>query len=350
LNSLLSLIVASALAALAYSAQSSPPLASIGGIPPGIGLPPCTPSPRPGARPNSVIAVIDAAHSSQVSQALMARTPTDAAQWFVQNHLIKAAQMGVTLVIIKHPYRWRPEPHEDYRFGGTVPARRAALHAAIIAAKPLLPKLCAYQDIFRGGFLSPADQSLLIEQAEVFDEDAWEAIGCQPWQQDVIDERRLTRTQHLEPIWDVAFPAQWSYPIDVTELFMSMPIMPYHLFPAPTPEIRAWFHRPVDPYWWEDTRAAYIRTVRKFDAWCLPKGYLPVHPLDIYTELNVTADLLNIAACPADYDGNGFSNGDDVDEFLRDFEYAQRYADFDGDGFLTGADFDEYMFHFMDGC
>lgn len=342
LNGILACVVSAAMGWQA-SGLSGPPATeranALGGLPPLI---------------EPVIAVVDIAHSSQLSANMTQRPPVDAAEWFVTTQLEKAARLGVTLVIMKHPYRWRPEPLENYDFGGPDPSRRAALHGAIAAAhsrQAILPRLCAYQALPRGESLSPADQAILDEQALFFEEDAWEAIGCKPWQQEMIDARRFTRAQHLEPVWDAAYPEQWTYPIDVTELFMSAPLTSFQVIPAPHPEIRCWFYRPVDAYWWEDARTAFVRTVLKFNAWCLSKGYTPVHPLDIYTELGVSAAELNVSVgCAGDYTGDGFVNGDDFDDFTYDFDWGSRYADLNGDGFVNGEDFDAFIAHFIGGC
>ena len=300
-----------------------------------------------------VVAVLDIAHASQFSQNMTQRSVTDAAQWLVTQHLSKAAAMGVTLVILKHPYRWRPEPLEDYRFGGIDPARRTALHSAILSARTNhlpMPRLCAYQALPAGNSLSSSDQAILNAQAAAFDEDAWEAIGCKPWQQVMIDQRRQTRVQHLEPVWDIAFPAQWTYGIDVTELFLSTGLTQYQFFPSPRPEVRCWFHRPLVPQSGETPRDTYARTVRSFHAYCLPKGYTPVDPLDIFTELGVTPGELYAVECWGDYNGDGFVNGDDFDSFVDDFEAGERYCDFNGDGYVNGLDFDLYMPHWLAGC
>jgi hypothetical protein len=54
--------------------------------------------------------------------------------------------------------------------------------------------------------------------------------------------------------------------------------------------------------------------------------------------------------CGADYDGDGFVTGVDLDAFVADFESGSASADMDGDGFLTGVDFDAYVERFENGC
>ncbi len=54
--------------------------------------------------------------------------------------------------------------------------------------------------------------------------------------------------------------------------------------------------------------------------------------------------------CPADFDENGFVNGDDFDAFSAAFEAGELSADFNGDTFVTGEDFDGYAAAFGGGC
>jgi len=303
--------------------------------------------------PAEVIAVLDIAHASQFSAAMMQRTPAEAAQWLVNEHLSKGATMGVTLVVLRNPYRWRPEPKETNVFGGAYPERRAALHVAIAAAKAQgkpMPRLACYQTLPKGTSLSAADRAILDQQLAAFDEDEWEAIGCAEWQQDMIDERRLLRPQYLEPIWDRKYTRQWTYPIDVTELFMSIPRTPYQLYPDPVPEIRCSMHRPYETREGETSKEAFARNARKFLAFCIPKGYTPLLPLDLYTQAGVTASELYIVHCAGDYDGSGFVNGDDYDEFVNDFLAGSRLSDMDGNGFFNGDDFDLFMNAWIPGC
>jgi len=57
------------------------------------------------------------------------------------------------------------------------------------------------------------------------------------------------------------------------------------------------------------------------------------------------------AACPADYNGDGFVTGDDFDAFVEAFEAGvSACADQDGNGFITGEDFDLYLEQFVGGC
>ncbi len=54
--------------------------------------------------------------------------------------------------------------------------------------------------------------------------------------------------------------------------------------------------------------------------------------------------------CAADYDCNGFVNGDDFDLFVVDFEAGLPAADYDGNGFVNGDDFDFFVVDFESGC
>ncbi len=54
--------------------------------------------------------------------------------------------------------------------------------------------------------------------------------------------------------------------------------------------------------------------------------------------------------CFADYDGNGFVNGDDFDAFTFDFIFGNPGADVDGNLFVNGDDFDLFVVAFEGGC
>ncbi|MBL8761475.1 MAG: lamin tail domain-containing protein [Phycisphaerae bacterium] len=54
--------------------------------------------------------------------------------------------------------------------------------------------------------------------------------------------------------------------------------------------------------------------------------------------------------CPADFNGDGFVNGNDYDEFASAFDVADMAADFNGDGFVNGNDYDEFASAFDAGC
>lgn len=54
--------------------------------------------------------------------------------------------------------------------------------------------------------------------------------------------------------------------------------------------------------------------------------------------------------CATDFDGDGFSTGDDFDAFVAAFEAGDVSADYNGDGFVTGDDFDGFVEAFEWGC
>ncbi|MCC6970914.1 MAG: hypothetical protein IT434_11915 [Phycisphaerales bacterium] len=54
--------------------------------------------------------------------------------------------------------------------------------------------------------------------------------------------------------------------------------------------------------------------------------------------------------CPADFNRDGFVNGNDYDAFAELFDTADPDADFNADGFVNGNDYDEFADHFDTGC
>ncbi|MBL8762378.1 MAG: YncE family protein [Phycisphaerae bacterium] len=57
-----------------------------------------------------------------------------------------------------------------------------------------------------------------------------------------------------------------------------------------------------------------------------------------------------VARCRADFNADGFVNGNDYDEFAGLFDVADPGADFNGDGFVNGNDYDEFAAAFDEGC
>jgi hypothetical protein len=51
-----------------------------------------------------------------------------------------------------------------------------------------------------------------------------------------------------------------------------------------------------------------------------------------------------------DFNGDGFIDGIDYDQFVLAFESADESADFNGDGFVDGIDYDGFMAAFERGC
>jgi len=64
----------------------------------------------------------------------------------------------------------------------------------------------------------------------------------------------------------------------------------------------------------------------------------------------VNAHQAYLIGCPADFDGNGFVNGDDYDAFATLFDIGHSGADFNGDGFVNGDDYDAFASAFDAGC
>lgn len=60
--------------------------------------------------------------------------------------------------------------------------------------------------------------------------------------------------------------------------------------------------------------------------------------------------MVAFGGCATDFDGDGFSTGDDFTFFVMAFENGDSSADFDGDGFTTGDDFDLWVKLFEQGC
>jgi photosystem II stability/assembly factor-like uncharacterized protein len=54
--------------------------------------------------------------------------------------------------------------------------------------------------------------------------------------------------------------------------------------------------------------------------------------------------------CSADFNGDGFVNGDDYDVFAQLFDAGSPAADFNSDGFVNGNDYDEFAVAFDAGC
>lgn len=63
-----------------------------------------------------------------------------------------------------------------------------------------------------------------------------------------------------------------------------------------------------------------------------------------------SADGTFTVLCPADFNGDGFVNGNDYDIFVDAFDVGDPSADFDHDGFVNGNDYDLFVEHFDVGC
>jgi len=60
--------------------------------------------------------------------------------------------------------------------------------------------------------------------------------------------------------------------------------------------------------------------------------------------------LMPGTVCSADYNGDGFLDFTDFDDFVGDFEAGMPKADFNNDGFLDFTDFDDFVSSFETGC
>jgi len=56
------------------------------------------------------------------------------------------------------------------------------------------------------------------------------------------------------------------------------------------------------------------------------------------------------SGCIADFNHDGFVNGDDYDAFAEAFDVGDLGADFNGDGFVNGNDYDAFADAFDAGC
>lgn len=75
--------------------------------------------------------------------------------------------------------------------------------------------------------------------------------------------------------------------------------------------------------------------------------------IDFTMEVGEWTDDIRIvtsAFCLADFNQDGFVNGDDYDAFASAFEAADLAADLTRDGFVNGDDYDSFAEHFEAGC
>ncbi|MFO0836351.1 MAG: matrixin family metalloprotease [Phycisphaerales bacterium] len=63
-----------------------------------------------------------------------------------------------------------------------------------------------------------------------------------------------------------------------------------------------------------------------------------------------TSAAASVVVCAADFNCDGFVNGDDYDAFAELFEIADIGADINGDGFVNGDDYDMFAEAFESGC
>ncbi len=67
-------------------------------------------------------------------------------------------------------------------------------------------------------------------------------------------------------------------------------------------------------------------------------------------EVGPAVSFVRNFACPADFDANGFVNGEDFDAFVSAFDAGLPSADIDVNSFVTGDDFDLFVDRFAAGC
>lgn len=209
-----------------------------------------------------------------------------------------AALAGVTHLFIKHPYRWSPD--ESYIFGGTVPGRAAALHSGIELSRSdptlLLPQLICYQSLpDRLPAASPTDPiaNLLRAQASVFDLDWWdEGVGGGAVRRHLIPERAALRPQGVEPVWDRGYHDQFGFPCAVTEQAardnLGNRAWDWTAGGRNT-GIACWMYRQLGDHATHDSALAACRDFRDWCAIAAPRPMRPVYPLDVFTDLGVTA-------------------------------------------------------------
>jgi hypothetical protein len=64
----------------------------------------------------------------------------------------------------------------------------------------------------------------------------------------------------------------------------------------------------------------------------------------------VVRGLPSLGGCSADFNHDGFVNGDDYDAFAEAFDAGNQEADLNRDGFVNGNDYDAFADRFDAGC
>jgi len=59
---------------------------------------------------------------------------------------------------------------------------------------------------------------------------------------------------------------------------------------------------------------------------------------------------INGPHCPADFNNDGYVNGNDYDDFAELFDAGDPQGDFNHDGYVNGNDYDDFASHFEAGC
>ncbi len=133
-----------------------------------------------------------------------------------------------------------------------------------------------------------------------------------------------------------------------------------------TEEMEAWADTPsplVLTAYLNDTPVGGAQAAGAYGATTYPEGFLLFTSAAPFNRIvltvgpnpwgtnNFISDNFTIEAlCPADFDANGFVNGEDFDAFVWEFELGNAAADFDANGFVNGEDFDLFAAAFEAGC
>ncbi|MFO0836197.1 MAG: immunoglobulin domain-containing protein [Phycisphaerales bacterium] len=88
------------------------------------------------------------------------------------------------------------------------------------------------------------------------------------------------------------------------------------------------------------------------DDWTSGSALIRCSAVNVCAAAQSDAATLAVAAtcCPADFNADGFVNGDDYDAFAELFDIADPGADINHDSFVNGDDYDLFAEHFESGC
>ncbi|MFO0834992.1 MAG: laminin B domain-containing protein [Phycisphaerales bacterium] len=125
---------------------------------------------------------------------------------------------------------------------------------------------------------------------------------------------------------------------------------------TPSPALNTWETRSVpltEAAWHYNSSSGPTATKDQMQA-----ALAHITGIYILTEWHTGADDTNIdnvsmtgvGGCPADFNHDGFVNGDDYDAFASLFENGDIGADFNHDGFVNGDDYDSFASAFENGC
>lgn len=134
-----------------------------------------------------------------------------------------------------------------------------------------------------------------------------------------------------------------------------------------TVDTNVWSGKPWDRESWNDRDCAAFTggLNRQSGGNCLegdPPGYSAIHleagwvwriravDCDRSGDAMGWSELIVDLWCRSDFNHDGFVNGDDLDEFVVEFQAGGRYADQDRNGFVNGDDFDAFADLYLGGC